>query len=96
MPSAGLPAMFQKDLALERQWAWNGLHYAQTCRAWLGNMDSRKAKILPILARTYGAGNESRWFQRWRIFFMACEELFRHEGGNEWFVSHYRFSKAAS
>jgi cyclopropane-fatty-acyl-phospholipid synthase len=96
MPSANLPARFQADLALEKQWAWNGLHYAKTCRAWLANMDARKAQILPILERTYGAANASRWFQRWRIFFMACEELFRSEGGNEWFVSHYRFSKAAN
>jgi cyclopropane-fatty-acyl-phospholipid synthase len=96
MPSASLPAMFQQDLSLERQWAWNGLHYAKTCRAWLANMDSRRTQILPILARTYGDGNESRWFQRWRIFFMACEELFRYEGGNEWFVSHYLFRKAVS
>ena len=94
MPSASLPLRFQDDLAIEKQWAWNGLHYARTCRAWLENLDKREASVLPILERTYGKGEARRWLNRWRIFFMACEELFRYDDGGEWFVSHYRFKRA--
>ncbi len=93
MPSVELPLMFQEHLKLEKRWAWNGNHYARTCRAWLDRMDSRRKEILPILADTYGRDDSSRWWMRWRMFFMACEELFRFNGGQEWFVSHYLFRK---
>ena len=95
MPSADLPLRFSGDLAIDRQWTWNGNHYAKTCRAWLRLIDKRKSDVMPILARTYGADEADRWFMRWRIFFMACEELFRYRGGREWFVSHYLFRRGA-
>jgi cyclopropane-fatty-acyl-phospholipid synthase len=94
MPSADLPLLFQKDLKVEKRWAWNGNHYAKTCRAWLNRMDSRRSAVMPILAETYGKDEAGRWWMRWRMFFMACEELFRYNEGQEWFVSHYLFTKA--
>jgi len=95
MPAASLPLRFADDLAIDRQWTWNGKHYARTCRAWLQQMDTRKDAIMPILAETYGDDQANRWFMRWRIFFMACEELFRYRDGGEWFVSHYLFKRSA-
>jgi cyclopropane-fatty-acyl-phospholipid synthase len=93
MPSADLPLRFQRDLKLQRQWLWDGTQYEKTANAWLRNMDRHKARIMPILAETYGAEEAGKWFQRWRIFFMACAELFGHEQGREWFVSHYLFER---
>jgi cyclopropane-fatty-acyl-phospholipid synthase len=93
MPSDNLPLRFQRDLGLLRQWRWNGRHYERTANAWLANMDRRRARILPILAGTYGAEQAELWFMRWRIFFMACAELFGHGGGREWYVSHYLFER---
>jgi cyclopropane-fatty-acyl-phospholipid synthase len=95
MPSADLPLRFAGDLAIDRQWTWNGKHYAKTCRAWLQLLDQRKEDVMPVLASTYGDDEADRWFMRWRMFFMACEELFRFRGGREWFVSHYLFRRAA-
>ena len=93
MPSAALPLRFARHLAIDRRWAWNGKHYAKTCNAWLARMDSRKAAIIPILCDTYGAAEADRWWIRWRMFFMACAELFATGSGDEWFVGHYRFGK---
>ncbi len=94
MPSADLPLLFPDHLCVEQRWRWNGQHYARTLRSWLELMDSRRGAVMPILAATYGGKDAGKWWMRWRMFFMACEELFRYNGGNEWFVSHYLFRKA--
>ena len=91
MPSDDLPLRFQDDLRLLRRDRWNGRHYERTANAWLANMDARRGRILPILAETYGADRAEQWFQRWRIFFMACAELFGMDDGREWYVAHYLF-----
>ena len=93
MPSDDLPLHFQEHLRLVRRHRWNGQHYERTSNAWLAAMDERKAQIMPIMESTYGSGDAAKWFQRWRIFFMACAELFGHDEGREWFVSHYLFER---
>ncbi len=49
----------------------------------------------PRSATAYG-DEVDRWVQRWRFFFMACEELFGYGGGNEWHVCHYRMVRNAT
>ncbi|MFN8854474.1 MAG: SAM-dependent methyltransferase [Planctomycetaceae bacterium] len=94
MPSDGLLHRFQRDLDLLSRWRWNGTHYARTCNAWLALQDARKPVVMPILAKAYGEADADLWFHRWRVFFMACAELFDYAGGEEWGVSHYLFGKA--
>lgn len=94
MPGADLPLRFPENLNIERRWHWNGQHYARTCNAWLDNMDANKDAIMPVLAACYGDDNASLWWQRWRMFFMACAELFDYDEGQEWHVAHYLFKKA--
>ena len=93
MPSDNLPLRFQEDLRLLRQDRWNGTHYERTSNAWLANMDRNRDLIMPIMAQTYGDESAAKWFQRWRIFFMACAELFGLNEGREWYVSHYLFER---
>ena len=93
MPSVDLPLRFQDNLKIRHRWIWDGSHYAKTSNAWLHNMDMNKQKIMPILAQTYGEADASKWFMRWRMFFMACAELFAYTDGQEWFVGHYLFER---
>jgi cyclopropane-fatty-acyl-phospholipid synthase len=93
MPSDGLPLLYQDRLMLRGQWRWSGRHYERTANAWLANVDARRAEALAVLASVYGEADAALWLQRWRVFFMACAELFGHRGGQEWWVSHYLFSR---
>ena len=78
---------------IDRHWRLNGRHYQKTAQAWLENLDAKKKTILPVLAQTYGDSDAELWFQRWRIFFMACAELWGYRNGQEWLISHYRLRK---
>lgn len=93
MPSDELLTRYQDDVQLEAHWRVNGMHYSRTARSWLDNLDRNRLEIEPILAQVYGDHEVTRWQVRWRLFFMACEELFGYRDGEEWIVSHYRFAR---
>jgi cyclopropane-fatty-acyl-phospholipid synthase len=92
MPSADTLLWFQDDLRIERQWRLSGTHYQRTANAWLANQDAHRDDVMRVLVDAYG-DEANVWNQRWRMFWMACAELFGYRGGNEWMVAHYRFSR---
>ncbi len=55
-------------------------------------MDRNSEQLKPLFEQVYGQDAEA-WWQRWRIFFMACAELFGFEQGQEWVVGHFLFKK---
>lgn len=93
MPSFDLFRSFDDHLQIEKEWQVPGTHYEKTSNAWLAEMDGHPDELMPILERTYGAGEGTRWWARWRTFFMACAELFGFRGGEEWLVGHYLLRK---
>lgn len=93
MPSDDLLLYFNEDLSIEKHWHVSGLHYSKTSEAWLKNMDHHKNEIIPLFENTYGKSNALKWWVYWRIFYMACAELWAYKKGEEWMVSHYLFYK---
>jgi cyclopropane-fatty-acyl-phospholipid synthase len=95
MPSDDLPLHFQDDLKIVKRWRWDGTHYEKTANAWLQNMDANHDEITGILEQTYGKADIEKWRNRWRIFYLACAELFGYKNGQEWWVTHYQFERPA-
>jgi cyclopropane-fatty-acyl-phospholipid synthase len=93
MPSVGLLEHFHKHLCVTQQWVVNGQHYQRTSEEWLRLTDSHRTEILQLFAAVYGKGEALKWLVRWRVFYIACAELFGFNGGNEWVVAHYLFAK---
>ncbi len=94
MPAHDLLLQFQDDLKIVTDWKVNGTHYQRTAEHWLQNMDAHRAEILPLFAATYGADQATKWWSYWRVFYLACAELWGSRQGEEWLVSHYLFRRA--
>lgn len=95
MPSLDLPKLFEGPLQQRKVWVVNGQHYAKTCAAWLNNLDQYKADILKTLAASDNPEPALILWQRWRMFVMACQEMFSFQGGETWMVGHFLFEKAS-
>lgn len=94
MPSADLFHEYDQDLRITSQWRVSGQHYSRTCEAWLANADIHRDELIDLFSRHCDLKSARIQWQRWRMFFMACFELFAFNNGDEWFVEHYLLEHA--
>ena len=91
MPSYYLLDYFIDGFKKEAEWKVNGMHYALTSNAWLANLKKNKSSIIKLFK---AAGEDGHLkYEYWRVFFLACAELFAYNDGNEWYVKHLLLSK---
>jgi cyclopropane-fatty-acyl-phospholipid synthase len=91
MPSHDLLLLSVRDLAIDDRWAVSGTHYARSLRAWLDRLDAQRDRVLQLFGDHPDQLPPRASLNRWRVFTIACEELFAFAGGDEWHVSHARF-----
>ena len=92
MPADAQLLHFQDHFAVEAHWRVEGTHYARTAEAWLANLDRHRAELEPVLRSAYGERKDAM-ANLWRVFFLACAELWGFARGREWIVSHYRLRR---
>jgi cyclopropane-fatty-acyl-phospholipid synthase len=90
MPAHDLIARVPGPLEPEQRWLVPGTHYARTAEAWRERLDRGWAQAVQALQGGPGRDSALRQAHRWRLFFLACAELFAFGGGQEWVVSHAR------
>ena len=88
MPADAQMLHFQDDMVVESHWRVSGRHYQRTAEAWLRNLDAQRETAIDCLREVHGE-RAPRMLNLWRVFFMACAELWGFDGGREWLVSHY-------
>ncbi|KAF7315968.1 S-adenosyl-L-methionine-dependent methyltransferase [Mycena indigotica] len=99
MMSHDLFAYFQNDLTLLQSWYISGTNYSRTLEDWLKLQDRNTKVGMKELQEDAKANGRSEadavaTFHRFRVFYMACSELFNMDGGQQWGVGHYLFKRA--
>lgn len=92
MPSRDLLHRLDLPLAVEAEWTWSGENYRRTANAWLERLDAERGPVERILASCGSPRDAAREFRRWRMFLLACAEMFGLRGGQEWMVLHSRLA----
>lgn len=85
MPAHDLFTGFESPFRLVSSMWHPGFHYQRTLDSWLDRIDAAPAAVKATLA------GSPQSVQQWRMFMMACSELFGYGGGSEWGVSHHLF-----
>ena len=93
MPSHDLLLDFQRDLRVDRPLGGVRPPLRADLRGLARQPGPAPGRGAARPARDLRRGGGARWRARWRIFFLACAELFAWRGGEEWLVTHLRFRK---
>ena len=77
-------------------WRFDGRHYTRTLAAWRELLETHREETVRLLADGVTHEEAERRWERWRVFLIACEELFAARRGREWGVVHHRFRRPAT
>jgi cyclopropane-fatty-acyl-phospholipid synthase len=89
MPSDDLLPRVASAFDVPGHWRLDGTHYGRTAEAWHDQLVANRGEIIALFSRDLGATEARLVYHRWKLFLLACAELFNYRGGTEWIVSHY-------
>lgn len=89
MPSHDLLERVGGPFETEESWIVPGTHYSRTSEDWIANLERNRREVLRVLERDASPEEAKVLCRRWKVFFLACAELFGYAGGDEWIVSHH-------
>jgi cyclopropane-fatty-acyl-phospholipid synthase len=95
MPSVDLLDRLRIPFSIVARYELSGTHYARTAEAWHTNLLENWRHLEALFAVDLGQRAARTQLERWRIFFLACAELFAFRHGSEWVVSHALLAPAA-
>ncbi len=87
MPAHGWLGHIDSPLEVIDDWWLDGRHYGRTCDAWLERLEANRDEVREVL-EYYGRRKAVRHFRAWRMFFLACSEVFSYRRGEEYGISH--------
>ena len=76
MPAHDLIGRIPGPLEVEESWLVPGTHYARTAEAWKERLDAHRTAALAALRKDLSPPEARLQLERWRLFFLACAELF--------------------
>jgi len=92
MPSFDLFPNCTDNLKLEKSWKVSGTNYSLTSNDWYKKTKENKKEIIELFNQDSNK-NGTIEYNKWKIFYLACRELFGYKNGSEWIVGHYLFTK---
>ena len=84
--------MIDHSYKIEELWPVSGMNYHKTLELWYENLKLNKNKIMKTDFKDDKLSSKIQ-YNRWKVFILACSELFKLHNGEEYLVAHALLKK---
>ena len=92
MPNLNIFNDLDHSLTLDKSWFESGYNYHKTLEFWYQNLKFNKKNILNIDFEDTNISSKTH-YNRWKVFILACSELFKINNGEEYLIGHALLKK---
>ena len=91
MPYDGFYKDIPSPLSMIKSWTESGINYHLTLEAWLTTLESNKSNLVRKIQKSNHPTHPVVLINRYKLFLLACSELFKYNEGNDWHLMNYLF-----